>query len=218
MKRNIFENYIAPVLEFIGIIGAVVSSIAYVILVYIMVKGVPSIKSVTQTAIYAGINGVMGFLILQCLKLQGTSFAKNLPENRTLVKQYYGEKTKDKKAHSLKYYWATSVVKDLFTKVLTFAFAVFGITYIGFTGNGNSALIGLAFVNILMFLSFGLVGLIKSYEYYNNSFVPYMKDQIEQIGQKVQIDDNKQLNNEKQGEQCTALILYNGGVNDETKR
>ena len=37
----------------------------------------------------------------------------------------------------------------------------------------------LALVNLLLFISFGLLGLNNTYEYYNNRHVPYMVHMIE---------------------------------------
>ena len=90
-------------LKYIGIIGATICSVAYIFVVVVLIQGF-KVTSATQTIIFAVVNAIVGFIIMQFLKVQGEQFAKNQPENKKIISEYYNNKTRDKKLHSMKYY------------------------------------------------------------------------------------------------------------------
>lgn len=94
---------------------------------------------------------------------------------------YYNTKTKDKKLHSINFYWTTSIIKDVFTKVLTLAGSAIGVIYIVIQGSNDYSLILLAVVNLLLFISFGLLGLNSAYKFYNNKHIPFLKEKIAEM-------------------------------------
>lgn len=177
MNKKVFEEKIKPALTYVGAMGASLTSIAYIILMIVMIKGF-KYQQTTQTVLFAVINAAVGLIIANFLKYQGISFAKQLPENVELEKQYYGAKTKDKKNHSLNFYWVTSLIKDIFTKGLTIIVSTTGLVYIVIVGSNDWNLLLIAIVNLILFICFGLMALAKSYDYYNNIYTNYMKEQI----------------------------------------
>lgn len=177
MNNEIFENKVKPVLTYIGIIGASITSVAYIILMFVLIKGFEYQQTV-QTITFAIINATVGLIIANFLKYQGISFAKELDQNRELIKEYYATKTKDKKNHSLGFFWTTSLIKDILIKGISVAFVTCGLIYIVIVGSNDWNLLLLAIVNLLLFICFGLLALNKAYEYYNNIYVNYMKEQI----------------------------------------
>ena len=180
MNKKVFEEKIQPLLQYIGAIGAGIMSIAYIVITFILVNGF-EYHQTTQTFVFALVNAVVGFIIMQFLKIQGESFAQHLPENEKIIKEYYNTETKDKKVHSIKFYWITSVLKDIFSKCAGLAFTTFGLIYIVIQGSNDYQLIWLAVVNLMMFICFGLLSLNGAYNYYNNKHVPYMIKQLEMI-------------------------------------
>ena len=180
MNKKVFEEKIQPLLQYVGAIGAGIMSLAYIVITFILVNGF-EYHQTTQTFVFALVNAVVGFIIMQFLKIQGESFAQHLPENEAIIKEYYNTETKDKKVHSIKFYWITSVLKDVFSKCLSLAFTTFGLIYIVIQGSNDYQLIWLAIVNLMMFICFGLLSLNGSYNYYNNKHVPYMLKQLEII-------------------------------------
>ena len=170
-------NKLLNLLKYIGIIGASISSIAYIFVVLVLINGF-KVENNTQTLVFAIVNALVGFVILCFLKVQGEIFAKNLPENKKIIDEYYSHNTKDKKYHSIKFYWITSTIKDLCTKVLSVFISTFGIIYIVVVGSNDWNLLLLALVNLLLFISFGLLGLNNTFEYYNNRHVPFMVHMI----------------------------------------
>ena len=172
------EKRLINILKYVGIIGATICSVAYIVVVLVLIQGF-KVENTTQTVTFALVNAVVGFIILTFLKIQGESFAKSLPENKAISEAYYAGETRDKKYHSMKYFWITSTIKDILTKVLGVFASTFGIIYIVIIGSNDWNLLLLALVNLLLFISFGLLGLEKSYEFYNTRMVPYMQHQLE---------------------------------------
>lgn len=103
MTQNKFETKIKPVLTYVGTIGATILSIAYVLIILVLIKGF-KVEKLLQTTIFSLVSAGIGFVIMQFLKVQGISFAKNLEENEKILKQYYAMKIKGRKLHSISYY------------------------------------------------------------------------------------------------------------------
>lgn len=182
-KPNTFELKIAPILTYVGTIGATLMCIAYIVVVMVLIFGFKA-EGLLMITVFACVNAAVGFCVMQFLKVQGQSFARELPENKAILDEYYNTKTKDKKLHSMTYYWITSVAKDLFIKCLTLAVSTIGVIYIVIEGSRDYSLILLAVVNLLMFICFGLLSLSKAYNFFNNVHIPYIKEQIKQVSQK----------------------------------
>lgn len=177
-QNNRFEEKIKPVLGYVGLIGAIIMSIAYIIIVMVLIRGFKAEK-LLQTTIFACVNAGVGFIIMQFLKIQGTSFARMIPENKDIINRYYTTKTKDKKLHSMKYFWVTTVIKDVIVKCATLAATSIGLIYIVIVGSNDYNLLLLAVVNLLMFICFGFLSLVNAYDFFNQRHVPYMIDQLE---------------------------------------
>ena len=186
-RRSFFEKRIQPILQYVGVIGAILMSIMYIIMVVILIIGFKA-QSIQNTIVFAVINAIVGLMIMQFLKIQGISFAKNLPENIEIAKQYYNTKTKDKKIQSIKYYWISSLIKDFISKGLSVAFTTAGIIYIVIVGSNDYTLLLLALVNLILFICFGLLALNNAYEFYNNKHVPYMQEMIKNKITKKEIE------------------------------
>ena len=186
-RKSFFEKRIQPILQYVGVIGAILMSIMYIIMVVILIIGFKA-QSIQNTIVFAVINAIVGLMIMQFLKIQGISFAKNLPENIEIIKQYYNTKTKDKKIQSIKYYWISSLIKDFISKGLSVAFTTAGIIYIVIVGSNDYTLLLLALVNLILFICFGLLALNNAYEFYNNKHVPYMQEMIKNKITKKEIE------------------------------
>lgn len=186
-RKSFFEKRIQPILQYVGVIGAILMSIMYIIMVVILIIGFKA-QSIQNTIVFAIINAIVGLMIMQFLKIQGISFAKNLPENIDIIKQYYNTKTKDKKIQSIKYYWTSSLIKDFISKGLSIAFTTAGIIYIVIVGSNDYTLLLLALVNLILFICFGLLALNNAYEFYNNKHVPYMQEMIKNKITKKEIE------------------------------
>lgn len=194
-EKNLFEKKIAPILTYVGAIGATLMCIAYIIVVFVLIIGFKG-QNIQQTIIFATVNAAVGFIIMQFLKIQGISFAKSLPYVKEITKEYYYNKTKDKKLRSIKFYWIDSVTKDVLIKAFTVGATTCGLIYIVIQGSNDYNLLLLAAVNLVMFICFGLLSLNGAYEFYLNKHVPYMLDQINKRKEKEECSDLEILNSE----------------------
>lgn len=185
MDKKVFEEKIKPILTYIGLIGAVITSVAYIILVVVLIKGF-QYQQTTQTLIFALSNAAVGMIIATFLKYQGVSFAKELPENQEVITDYYSNRTKDKKNHSIQYFWIVTTIKDVLFKGLSVAASTLGLIYIVIVGSNDWSLLLLALVNLLLFICFGLLALNQAYDYYNNIYINYMKDRLAENNQEAQ--------------------------------
>lgn len=194
-EKNLFEKKIAPILTYVGAIGATLMCIAYIIVVFVLIIGFKG-QNIQQTIIFATVNAAVGFIIMQFLKIQGISFAKSLPYVKEVIKEYYYNKTKDKKLRSIKFYWIDSVTKDVLIKAFTVGATTCGLIYIVIQGSNDYNLLLLAAVNLVMFICFGLLSLNGAYEFYLNKHVPYMLDQINKRKEKEECSDLETSNSE----------------------
>lgn len=62
-SNSVFERKIAPILQYVGFIGAVICSIAYIVVIVILVRGF-KVNDFLQTTVFAIVNAIVGFLIL----------------------------------------------------------------------------------------------------------------------------------------------------------
>jgi len=187
IEKTTLEKKILPILNYVGIIGAAIMTIAYIIAVFVLIRGFKA-EALLQTTIFGCVNAATGFVIMQFLKIQGVSFAKMLPENEEIIKRYYKTKTKDKKVRSITYFWTTSVIKDVITKCATLAATTVGLIYIVIQGSNDYNLLFLAIVNLLMFMCFGFISLVNAYDFYNQRHVPYMLEQLAKVDEKAKQD------------------------------
>lgn len=191
-KRTFFENKIKPALLYIGTIGAILMVIAYIAVVLVMIFGF-EVKSFSQSLLFAAVNGVVGFVIMQLLKIQGVDFAKNLDENRPVLTEWYNlNNPKIKQFKSIKSYWITSIIKDVLGKVITIVFTSCALIYIVIEGSNDYSMLLLAVVNLIMFVCFGLLSLVAAYDFYNNEHIPYLKQLIHNSKVKPQEEEQSQ--------------------------
>lgn len=176
---DFFKEKILPILHYVGLIGALISSVGYIILVIVLIFGFKA-EAILKTTVFAGVSAGVGFIIMQFLKYQGITFAELIPENAAILKRYREAKTKDKTNHSLKYFWITSVIKDICFKCFSLALTTIGLIYIVIQGSKDFNLVWLAIVNLLMFVSFGLLALVKAYNNFNNNYIEYVKEQLKE--------------------------------------
>ena len=179
-NKTVFEKFIMPTLKYIGTIGAVLMCLAYMVIVVVLIEGFEQ-HELKSDVIFALVNAGVGLIIMQFLKIQGISFAKNLEENKVIIAEYYNCKTKDKKLRSINYYWTTSLLKDILLKAIMTILCTIGILYIVIEGSHDYILLLLAVVNLILFICFGLLALNQAYEFYNFRHIPYIKEQLNLI-------------------------------------
>lgn len=214
MTQKVFEEKVKPILTYVGLIGAILAAIVYVIAVVVLIFGFQA-KTFLQSIIFAVVNAIVGMIISFFLRIQGISFAKELDENKKVLKEYNDAKPK-KKPRPISYFWFTSTMKDLLTKGVTVAAATVGIIYLVIEGSQDYNLLLLAFANLILFACFGLLALVNAYDYYNEEHIPNLKEQIKLKKEKQNNDLQQQqqlsgtlepstTSSEEQGGHCETL-------------
>lgn len=179
MDQNFFEKKLKPILLYMGTIVSGIMAIAYIIVVFVLIEGFKAEK-LLNTTIFSIITAAIGFCIMQMLKIQGQTFAKNLTKNKSIVEEYSKRKNVNntRKYKTMKHYWITSTIIDVLVKCLTLSITSIGMVYIMIEGSGDYSLLLLAAVNLLMFAGFGLISLCKAYDFYNEEYIPFMLNEI----------------------------------------
>ena len=194
-SETVFEKYIKPTLRYIGLIGASIMAVLYIALVVVLITGFKK-QVLTDTIIFALVTAGMGLIVMQFLKYQGTTFAKELPKNKEILEEYYKYRAKEKKVHSIKYYWTTSVIMDVLSRGLTLIITTTGIIYIIIQGMHDYTLLLLAFVNLAMFICFGMVSMSSAYDFYNSNHIPYILEQLNNY--KKENENEQRIQRDKQ--------------------
>ena len=178
MDKNFFENKIKPIFLYIGIIASTIFSLAYIFVILVMILGLESNPTIETFIGFLIANLVAGACISISLMIQGQDFAKDLPENKKIVEQYTAKK--EVKLHSMTFYWIIEIIKVIFTRLLTIAAMTYIVIDICWKGNGQATYLLTAIFNLLMFIGFGSLGMVRMYERYNNSHIPWLKRKIEE--------------------------------------
>lgn len=205
MKQRVFEEKIKPVLTYVGAIGAGLMCVAYVMVVFVLIFGF-QITNPVQSIVFAVVNAAVGLIIMQFLKIQGISFAKELPENQKVLAKFNKNKKKTKK-HSIKHYWITSIFSDILSKGVMLALTTVGVITIVIAGSNDYMLLLLAAVNLVMFVCFGLMSLVNAYDAFNNDHIPYLEELAEEreklLAEENKDNDTNKHNKNEQGDNST---------------
>lgn len=192
MTQTFFEKKIKPILMYVGTIGAAFMSIAYIILMFVLVFGFNVQKDLSNSIIFAVINAVVGFLIMQMLKVQGIDFAKQLPENKKVLDEWNKNRVKTRRTHSLTFYWIKSTIGDAISKVISIAVTTAGIIYIVVEGSNDYNMLLLSAVNLIMFLCFGFISLVNAYDFFNTMHIPFIKEKLTELAENQQRSNKTQ--------------------------
>lgn len=175
MNQSVFERRIKPIFLYIGFIASIIFSIAYVIVVAVMIMGLEAAPTIETFVGFLIANLVAGACIAISLMIQGQEFAKNIPENKKIVESYM--KKPEVKVHSMAYYWTFAILRVIFTRLLLLAAMTYIVIDICWQGNGQYTYFLMAFFNILMFFGFGSLGMVSMYDKFNTRYIPWILKQ-----------------------------------------
>lgn len=173
-------------LMYTGIIGSVISAIAYIVTTAVMVMGFSSKIDQDKQLLFSILGALVGLMITFFLRSQGVSFASKEEESQKVMKAYHEKinKTKTvKQLHTIKHYMVMQTIKDVIVKGLTVAVSTWFVLYIFMEGNGDYGLFLLAVSNILLFACFGIMALSKAYDKYIEEHIPAIKEIIKKLDQ-----------------------------------
>ena len=168
-------NKLKNIMLWTGAIGALITAVAYIVIMVVMIVGFEKSMKMEQLITVAILGAVSGFLITLMLRGQGVALASNEPNSKEIMANYYelrNKKKEQKKLHTIAWHVNINAIKDIFTKVLTVGATTSMSLYIFLEGSGDFGLLGLGFVNILMFIAFGIMALVKAYNFYIEEHLP----------------------------------------------
>lgn len=179
-------------LLYTGVMGSVISAIAYLIVTWVIVMGFESSVDMEKQILFAILGSLTGLMITFFLRNQGITFAKKEETSKQVMEEYYkliNKKKKLKQLHTIKHFMVWSTIKDVFSKGLSIATSTWFVLYIFMEGSGDFGLFLLAISNIFMFAGFGFVALSKSYDKYMDEHIPVIKAIIEKLKEDMKIKD-----------------------------
>jgi hypothetical protein len=203
---------VKKVLEYTGIIGSIISAIAYIVMTYVIVVGFSSAVDMEKQILFAVLGSLVGLIITMLLRSQGIQFASKEEESKVIMKKYYevmNKKKSVKQLHTIKHYVIVQTIMDIFSKGISVGVSTWFVLYIFMEGNGDYSLFMLAVSNILMFAGFGLVALSKAYDKYMDEHIPAIKEIILKLDQARSIAQKEKDNANIQ--QRTILIAPPAG-------
>ena len=172
-----FEKKLRPIFTFVGTICAILLAIVYFVGAIVLINGLETPLGTQQLIMYAIYNGIMTFLIVFSLGVQGNDFAKD--KNKELIERYNSLRPqKDKKIRSMTFYWCTEIPKKIVFKTGWAWFSTLAVTTIFVNGNGDMSLLLLVAMNAIMSFGTGLLFLTKTYDFYNNNQVALINQKI----------------------------------------
>ena len=172
-----FEKKLRPLFTFVGTICAILLAIVYFVGAIVLINGLDTPLGTQQLIMYAVYNGIMTFLIVFALGVQGNDFAKE--KNKEIIQELNELRpNKEKKIHTMTFYWCVEIPKKIAFKTGWAWFSTLAVTTIFVDGNGDMSLLLLVAMNAIMSFGTGLLFLTKTYDYYNNNQVAVMKRKI----------------------------------------
>ena len=196
MDKKVMDK-VANILTYVGLIGATIMAVGYIIVIVVLIQGFDQHLALKQNLIFSTVTAAIGRIIMMFLKVQGQSWASCIEENKKVLDEYNSPKVKNKKLHGLTYFWITTTLRDVIFKVLSVGATTVGIIYIVIAGSKDYKLLLLGIFNLLLFICFGLLACAKAYNYYNNVYVPYLKDKIYESNNNIATEEETK-NNEKE--------------------
>lgn len=179
---------IKNILLWVGTIGAVITSIAYLATIVVLIIGLESNLEMNQMLLISILGGITGLAITFMLRGQGIAFAKSEPGSKEIMQAYYtaiNKTKKPRKLHTIKFHVLIQSFKDIFIKAVIIGGSTYMSIYVIIEGSGDVGLIGIALSSLLMFICFGILAMAKSYDYYLEEHLQAIKQLTENIERKV---------------------------------
>lgn len=183
MNKKIMDK-INNILSLVGLITAITMTVAYFVAVMVLIVGFEK-KTLLQTTIFSVVSALIGLIIMASWRFQGQTWASMLDENKYIMSIYNNTKIKDRKFHNMTFFWTFQTLKDIFFRAGSIGATTIGVLYLVVVGSQDYRMLYLAIVHIIMWFGWGMLACAKAYNYYNNQFIPYIKNKIKENDPKV---------------------------------
>lgn len=193
---------IENVLLYTGFIITILASVAYLIVLYIIIAGFEAHISNANLLIFLGLGAITGVMISLSLRLQGIAFAKNTPPAMAVLEQYQRLIGNDveTKLMPLWLFHLINIIQDIFVKGLTIVLTLYFSISIIIEGLGDFKYFYLGIVNVILYIGLGILSMTKAYNHYVENEIPLLRQKINVIKRK----------DEKKNELSTKLERVSG--------
>lgn len=183
-KREIMTDKMRNALTYTGWLLSGIFSIVYIIILCVIIFGF-SVSITLKNALLTAILGALfTFAITISMVYQGVLFAKDVDNNKDVMKQYYtliNRRKREKKIKTINTYMIRKIITTLLFKGGVAFISTFTIINLVFNGIGDIMILWLGISNILVAIGLGFVGLVSSYDFYNEQHIPAVRVKIEKI-------------------------------------
>ena len=189
-NKTPFYTKVKTALTYTGFALAIISSISYLILVYILINGFEASYQREQLIGFLILGAIAGVLINLSMRTQGIDFAKQVPEAKKILedlKEATGESDKKEyKAKSIVFMYFVELAKDILIKGSGIGATLYFAIDLSYKGLGEDKYFFLALANVLLYTGLGLVAMGKSYDYYLEKHTSYMIQKTRKIKEEKQ--------------------------------
>lgn len=186
-------------LTYTGIVMAVISSIVYLIVVFILINGFEVDYSKEEIISFLLLGAATGVMINIAMRIQGLDLARLTPKAKE-VQAKLNDLTAKSKTVNLKPLWAMhliNTIRDIIFKGGTITLTMYFAISISYKGLGEQKYMLLAFANVFMYLGLSLITMNKAYDYYIDKNIPYMEKQIIKLEEERRIEDATNKNDRR---------------------
>lgn len=186
-------------LTYTGIVMAVISSIVYLIVVFILINGFEVDYSKEEIISFLLLGAATGVMINIAMRIQGLDLARLTPKAKE-VQAKLNDLTAKSKTVNLKPLWAMhliNTIRDIIFKGGTITLTMYYAISISYKGLGEQKYMLLAFANVFMYLGLSLITMNKAYDYYIDKNIPYMEKQIIKLEEERRIEDATNKNDRR---------------------
>lgn len=178
-------------LTYTGIVMAVISSIVYLIVVFILINGFEVDYSKEEIISFLLLGAATGVMINIAMRIQGLDLARLTPKAKE-VQAKLNDLTAKSKTVNLKPLWVmhlANTARDILIKGGTITLTMYYAISISYKGLGEQKYMLLAFANVFMYLGLSLITMNKAYDYYIDKNIPYMEKQIFKLEEERRLEN-----------------------------
>ncbi len=179
-KKDFWQDKISKALKVVGSVIVAVSAIANLIVVYILIKGFKTEVSSEKLLVFLLVNAVFGIMMIIGGMIQGKDLSKSRADVENVLKEYSDmiPTSKEVKLRSYTWHFWIEIIRNIFTKSLSITISMFFAVRIIIDGLKDDKYFILAITNVILYLGLSFLSLAKSYDYYKDKHIPYLRQKI----------------------------------------
>ena len=185
-KKDFWQDKISKIIKIVGSVIVATSAIANLIVAYILIKGFKTEVSSEKLLVFLLVNAVFGIMMIIGGMIQGKDLSKSRADVEKVLKDYsdFISSDKETKLRSYTFHFWIEVIKNIFTKTLAITISMFFAIKIIIDGLQDDKYFILAITNVILYLGLAFLSLAKSYDYYKDKHIPYLRQKMKRMEEK----------------------------------